>query len=310
MRRALQNDSWRMVIQMTEVLIYDAFTQIPGKGNPAGVVLNATGLSDSQMMDIAKELGFNESAFIFPSEVADYRIRYFTPGQEVPMCGHATMASVYAMVTQGVIPEEKLAKGKITLEILAGVIEIEIHQDEEGGIRIGMNQNPYQEVLFTGDKEALTRVIGLEVKDLDERYPICFVNTGLWALLVPIKEIKRFQDMKPDNWSFPGVLTQNPESCIHPICMKTLYADCQMHGRHFSTPYAGTEEDPVTGTASGAMGAYYRKHVDPREDEYTTIKVEQGQEIGCDGIVEVTVSQDLKSVKIYGTAVYTGRRVF
>lgn len=78
------------------VLHYDAFVTVAGLGNPAGVVLDAQGLSDDAMQQIAAAMGFNETAFVLPSDRADLRIRYWTPGHEVNLCGHATIATVWA----------------------------------------------------------------------------------------------------------------------------------------------------------------------------------------------------------------------
>ena len=75
------------------VLHFDAFAPRPGMGNPAGVVLDADGLSDATMQAIAQAVGFNETAFVLPSTRADLRLRYFTPGHEVDLCGHATVGS-------------------------------------------------------------------------------------------------------------------------------------------------------------------------------------------------------------------------
>ncbi|BBI32975.1 hypothetical protein KCTCHS21_23740 [Cohnella abietis] len=74
------------------VLHYDAFSDQPNKGNPAGVVLDASQLSEKDMQSIAYEVGFNETVFVVDSQVADLRLRYFTPGHEINLCGHATMA--------------------------------------------------------------------------------------------------------------------------------------------------------------------------------------------------------------------------
>lgn len=82
---------------------YDAFSKDPNKGNPAGVVLDASQMSEEKMQQIAHQVGFNEMAFILPSYEADMRLRYFTPGQEVDLCGHATVASVYAFYTRQLI---------------------------------------------------------------------------------------------------------------------------------------------------------------------------------------------------------------
>src|SRR5258708_25534583 len=86
------------------VLHYDAFAPRPGMGNPAGVVLDAGDLSDAVMQAIARAVGFNETAFVLPSTIADLRLRYFTPGHEVDLCCHATVGSFVALHQHGRLP--------------------------------------------------------------------------------------------------------------------------------------------------------------------------------------------------------------
>ena len=88
-------------MKQVDVLHIDAFSYIPNKGNPAGVVLNGHDFTEYEMQAIAKEVGFNETAFVVPSQVADYRIRFFTPGHEMNLCGHATMGTVFALHQNG-----------------------------------------------------------------------------------------------------------------------------------------------------------------------------------------------------------------
>ena len=86
----------------------DAFSDVPFGGNPAGVVPNAIGLNHIQMLKIAREMNLSETAFIFPlkDDVADYEVRFFTPTQEVDLCGHATIASFFALASKGIITGE------------------------------------------------------------------------------------------------------------------------------------------------------------------------------------------------------------
>ena len=96
------------------VLHYDAFAPRPGMGNPAGVVLDAGELSDAVMQAIARAVGFNETAFVLPSTVADLRLRYFTPGHEMDLCGHATVGSLIALHQHGRLPGAGLPR-RLTL---------------------------------------------------------------------------------------------------------------------------------------------------------------------------------------------------
>lgn len=283
-----------------EALIYDAFSEMPGKGNPAGVVLSGHELSDYQMQQIAKILNFNETAFVIRDN-GNICLRYFTPGREVPMCGHATIATMYALAKRGMVEP-----GITMIQTKSGTLEIEIIDD--GFIKIGMQQVAYNELAYKGNIEEIAHVLGLKGNMLDDRYPICYVNTGLWTLLVPIKKLSYFHDMCPHTKDFPGVLKEISTASIHPFCTETYNENCQLHGRHFTSPYSGTIEDAVTGTASGAMGIYYQKYICP-SNENRRIRIEQGSEIGRDGIVEVEIPKELSStVKIYGTAVFSGKR--
>ena len=278
---------------------YDAFTTVPGKGNPAGVVLETEHLSEEQMQRIAKEAAYSETAFVFPSDKADLRLRYFTPGAEVPLCGHATVGSIYALHEKGLIGE-----GEITIETGAGVMPISVTV-KDGRTQIGMTQAVYHEKPFRGDKAALAAAIGLTEDELDERYPIMYGYTGLWTVAIPVKHLESFAHMKPDHMSFPGILTDEPYASVHPFCLETVYEGAMIHARHFSSPRNNIGEDPVTGTASGVMGAYYKRHIAKDPDREMLVVSEQGLEIGKDGIVETLVPADpAGQVRIFGTAVF------
>ena len=283
------------------VLHYDAFTDQPGKGNPAGIVPDAGGFSDEQMLAAAAAVGFNETAFIMSSSAADMKLRYFTPGQEMDLCGHVTVASLFMLDEQG-----KVASDKLLIETRAGILPVTLNR-EKGRTQIGMQQAPYREEYFNGSISALADAVGLTEKDLDERYPAVYGSTGSWTLLLPVKHLDAFRKMKPDNRRFPGILTQYPRASVHPFCLETIHPEASMHGRHFSSPFSGTVEDPVTGTASGVMGMYYQKHIENNAPggKSREILVEQGQEIGRDGIVRVCLPEGSSdAVRICGTAVF------
>ncbi|EDX55843.1 phenazine biosynthesis protein PhzF family [Bacillus cereus W] len=286
------------------VFHYDAFTNKPNMGNPAGIVLDADGLTEEEMQRIAEKVGFNETSFVLSSEVADIRMRYFTPGYEMDLCGHGTVGTIYALRERGLLEE----KASLTIETKAGILPIQIVINENGETFIKMRQAAPQFKDFAGSKEELARSIGLEVNDLDVSLPIVYGSTGNWTVIVPIKNLNACERMKPNNAAFPSVLKEIPNASIHPICLETYDEKVHMHGRHFSSAYAGTIEDPVTGTASGVMGAYYATYVEKDFDHEMELIVEQGQEIHKDGRVTVYVTKDVESEKlqidIAGTAVY------
>lgn len=286
------------------VFHYDAFTNKSNMGNPAGIVLDADGLTEEEMQRIAEKVGFNETTFVLSSEVGDIRMRYFTPGFEMDLCGHGTVGTIFALRERGLLEE----KASLTIETKAGILPIQIGVNENGETFIKMRQAAPQFKEFTGSKEELAHSIGLEVNDLDVSLPIVYGSTGNWTVIVPVKNLDVCERMKPNNEVFPSVLKEIPNASIHPICLETYDEKVHMHGRHFLSAYAGTIEDPVTGTASGVMGAYYATYVEKDFDHEMELIVEQGQEIHKDGRVTVYVTKDVENEKlqidIAGTAVY------
>jgi len=289
-------------MKRVNVLHYDAFSSVINKGNPAGVVIDCSQLTEVNMQHIANKVGFNETVFVLGSDIADLRLRYFTPGHEINLCGHATIASLYCLKTKGVIEADS-----ITIETNVGVLPITFDKLDDKLV-ITMKQDAPQFQAFQGDVEKLAASIGLSLDEIDMTKPIVYGSTGTWTLLIPIKELSSFSRMKPNNKLFPNILIENPKASLHPICFHTYDQSAMMHARHFSSPYSGTIEDAVTGTASGVMGAYYLSYINTELPSISCV-VEQGQEIDKDGRVFVKAirnEQHLIDVYISGTAVYVG----
>ncbi len=291
------------IVKSIKVHHYDAFSKEPNKGNPAGVVLNGDDLTDKEMQEIAFKVGFNETAFSVKSDVADLRIRFFTPGHEMNLCGHATMATVYALKTKGLLRD----KTDFTIETKAGILPIKINSTTDSEIFITMKQVSPQFEEFKGSKEDLANSIGLKESDIREDLPIVYGSTGTWTLLIPIKHLDAFKKMKPKNKVFPTILKEIPKSSIHPFCLETYDSNADMHARHFSSPYSGTIEDAVTGTASGVMGAFFAKYIKNNNfEEPLNLIVEQGHEIQKDGrvMVQLLKIREVYDVEITGNAVH------
>lgn len=289
-------------MQKIRVHHYDAFSEIPYKGNPAGVVFDGDNMTEAEMQKTAYQVGFNETAFILPSESADIRLRFFTPGHEMNLCGHATLASVYSLKSKGLLGD----KERITVETRAGILTVRIQTSANQQHTITMTQAPPKFEMFHGSRTSLAASMGIEENDIHTDLPIVYGNTGTWTLLVPIAHIESFEKMSSDNSAFPAVLTKMPKASIHPFCLETYDEAADMHARHFSSPYSGTVEDPVTGTASGVMGAYWAAYIDEDFRSPLHLTIEQGQEMNKDGQVHVQVAkhQGNVDVSITGRAVY------
>ncbi|MGX7419124.1 PhzF family phenazine biosynthesis protein [Carnobacterium gallinarum] len=258
---------------------YQVFSRVANQGNPAGVVFGGENLTTEEMQTIAKKVGFNETAFVLPPQEkeTDYRIRFFTPGHEMDLCGHGTMAAVWGII-------QKIEKKDLFyLETKAGVLAVRYQQKTE---ELLMEQASARFLPFIGEVKDLCEAIGITMEELDLRYPILYGSTGVWTLLVPIKKLSSFEKMKPKNHRFSEILVDNPYASVHPFSLETYDFQVDLHGRHFSSSFSGTTEDPVTGTASGVMGAYYLEQIAQNETK-VSLFIEQGNEMGRPGLVRV-----------------------
>jgi len=265
----------------TRVLQVDAFTDEPLSGNPAGVVPEADGLAVDQMQAIATEMAVSETAFLSSSDAADYRIRYFTPAQEVDLCGHATIASVSHL------HEEGLESGTITLETNVGVLEVDVHDD--GTVWMSQDVPTIREVDVGYGQVA--EALGVEQAALEGAradLPLAVSSTGLSFLIVPITYLSDLGTAAPDMAAIERLTTDVDATGIYVFTFDTLEAESTLHGRMFA-PGAGVPEDPVTGTASGAAGAYLDRF-GAFDDEFPDeLRLEQGHYVDRPGIVRVCV---------------------
>jgi len=284
------------------VLCAEAFSNQVNKGNPAGIVFDANWISYNEMQSISNRIGFNETVFILESKVADIRLRYFTPNHEMNLCGHGTVASICELMSRNNIKNSK----SLSIETLAGILKVYydnyLHE-------VTMEQSPAKFRMFNGDIEKLASSIGINIADIDDKYPIVYGSTGTWTILIPIKHIETFKNMKPNNKEFSGVLKEIPTSSVHPFSLETIYPNNDMHGRHFSATHSGTVEDPITGTASGVMGAYYIKYI--KDVNNIKLRIEQGQEIGKDGLVKASAAiiDNKIEVSISGTSIFIEEKI-
>ncbi len=272
-----------------KIHLLKAFTQNPAEGNPAGVLLDAEGLSEAAMLKIAADLGFSESAFVFPSEKADFRVRFFTGQEEVNLCGHATLATVHALQEAGRVPKI----GKVVQETKVGLLELECFEDG----RIVMTQAEPEFLELEVDREVVARLLGLTVSDLGD-WPIRLVSTGTPKLMIPIKSLATVLAIRPDLEGIKDFCRETGAKGFYPFTAETR-DEADFHARQFN-PLAGINEDPITGVAAGALGAYLREFGLSDKREFV---VEQGFSMGKPGRIFVDVQG---KVKVGGYAVSFG----
>lgn len=223
-----------------------AFSYKNKGGNPAGVHFSDEMLSEKEMLLIAKEVNYSETAFLVKVGES-FRIRYFSPETEIAFCGHATIAS-------GSFIGEKFGLGRYELILNDGSIQIEVSQNEgENYTSISSLKTHSKDV----DKEYINKIIdgfSFNKKDLNEKYPIRIAFSGNNHLIIFLKDKTKLQEMQYDFESIKVLMEQEKIVTINILWEENenLY-----HSRN-AFAYGGVVEDPATGSAAIALGEYLR----------------------------------------------------
>src|SRR5215470_4563609 len=230
----------------------DAFTRERFTGNPAGVVLNADGLSEAQMLAIARELNNADTAFILAPENSDYgvRARFFTPRTEVGFVGHATVAAHYVLSRRHSAPRHVRQKSK------AGVVDIEVRGlEEDRSIAIRQSAPPMGRELNDRERLAVLDALALATDDLDLRCPIRIAGSGSTRLMVGVRGPDQLKALKPDPSRLTTLSAQLGAAGYFIFTLAPTDTSCFTESRMFC-PALGIPEDPVSGNAHGLLGAY------------------------------------------------------
>ncbi len=277
-----------------KILQVDSFTDRLFGGNPAGVVPDAQGLDDRAMQAIAREMNCSETAFVLPATRADctHRVRFFTPGEEVPMCGHATIATFLVLAATGAV------RGQAMMECGAGALPIAIG-GEGAAATVTMTQNAgvFGEVPSRG---LVAQALGLPPDAVAARPPPEMASTGLWAAILPLQSLEVLARCQPDAARIRA-LSSDAVAGVYAVVLEP--ADgivTRAQARFFCAEGLGIGEDPVTGSAAGALAAWLHRH--DRLPVGQTLTVEQGAQCGRPGTVRARVGED-RRVSISGTGV-------
>ncbi|NMC58781.1 MAG: PhzF family phenazine biosynthesis protein [Candidatus Methanofastidiosa archaeon] len=268
----------------------DAFTDRPFGGNPAGVVLSADGLTDKEMLSIANEINASETAFILPSDTADFRIRWFSPKKEVLFCGHATVASLHALAEEGKFGMDKDGSYSFKVEAMIGMLSVEVNKRAHL-IEIVLYSPKAKLVRENIDKASFLDALRIKEEALDTSLPI-MRETNLDYLYVPINCL---ESLKNIDYSYNKLERFCEKYNFSGVCLftkETFDSDSSVHSRFFTPPY-GTREDPVTGSAQGPLGVYLLINgVVEFSGNEVGIKSEQGDIMGRPGRLTIKLSKD------------------
>lgn len=275
----------------TEVLRYAAFTSGGRGGNPAGVVLDAQGLDEGAMQTIAADLGYSETAFLFPrtQEPNVYDVRYFAPEQEVAFCGHATIASGVALVERH--PAEELV-----FHTPAGLVTVSTRRTDDGLVAELTSVSPRVRPAEPGLVRAVLSALAWSEDELDPDYPPSLANAGSEHLVLVTRTRARLADLHYDFGTLARLMRE------HGLVTVMLVWPESRKVFHARNPFAGSGivEDPATGAAAAAFGAYLRElhKIGPTAD----LTILQGDEIGRPSRIEVSVQRGEPGVRVRGAA--------
>jgi len=245
-------------------------------------------------------MNLSETAFVRHSNVADFGVRYFTPAEEIPLAGHPTIATTFALVETGRVPLTG-NRTTISLELQVGPIPVEIYAKDGLAERMVMTQKK-PEFLATYNPADILPVFGLSPDELLANGPIQTVSTGTPQLMVPLRSLAALRRAQLDIAAYDQLRAEADFFSPHLFCLEGATEAGQTFARHFGTP-PDTLEDPFTGSATGGMAAYLWRY---GLIEQPTFVAEQGHWMSRPGqaTVEVVGSRDdIQTIKVGGSAV-------
>lgn len=273
-----------------EILRYTAFTHDPEGGNPAGIVLDAAGLSDAEMLAVAAEVGYSETAFLTArdDERRVFRVRYFAPSTEVAFCGHATIATSVALA-------ERLGTGRLAFDTNAGeiVVDTDIVDDT---LRATITSVPTRSRPVAEDalREALA-ALGWSRDELDPAFPPHVAFGGVEHLMIAAASRERLAGLDYDYEGLKAVMTREGWTTVNLFWRES---DERFHARD-PFPVGGVVEDPATGAAAAAFGGYLRV-LGTGSPEFTVI---QGVDMGRPSTLKVSIASPDGRSRVSGGAV-------
>ena len=254
--------------------IVDVFAEKKYAGNQLAVFRHINHLSTEKMQILAKEMNYSETTFIM-SEVAKkngYSVRIFTPEEELPFAGHPTLGTAFT-IQQEIIKEQV---NQINLDLKIGKIPVTINYKGQSPDLLWMKQ---VKPVF-GEKHDSTRfaeILSIDNSEIDDRFPIQEVSTGLSCFIVPLKSLNSVKNVKIDLNKYYQLINDIAVKTILVFCPQTYHHNNNLNVRFFAD-YLGVPEDPATGSANGCLAGYLVKNRYFGTAQID-IRVEQGYEI-------------------------------
>lgn len=288
----------------------DVFTAQPFGGNPVAVFPEAQGLTDDQLQQIAREMNLSETVFVLPptDPAAVVRLRIFTPTQEIPFAGHPVVGTFFVLAQLGLVATPEPVT-RVVQECNIGLFPVELHVRDGQVFRVVMTQPEPQfleKIEATEDLYKVAAALGIAKHTItDAKWPLEVVSTGLPVLIVPVRTLTAVRSINPDPSAIVDLCGRFGANGIMAFTTVTVEPFANVHARMFA-PAIGIPEDPATGSASGALGAYLVQNGIVDVGPMTEITIEQGYEVERPSRILVQVQSDddlIQSVKVGGQCV-------
>ncbi|MED3710631.1 PhzF family phenazine biosynthesis protein [Peribacillus frigoritolerans] len=271
--------------------IVDVFSNGKYTGNQLAVFKNAGNIPDKEMQQIAKEINFSETTFILSDSKNDggYDVRIFTPNEEVPFAGHPTIGTAY--IIQNEVLEAPL--DNIILNFKSGQITVSFNNQEEL-LWMKQNQPTFGRIL---DTDKISEVLNIHKENMDDRFPIQEVSTGLPVLVVPLKSLEAVKKVKINREKYFELIEHMDAKAIMVFSPETYDSKNDLNVRDFAD-YYGIPEDAATGSSNGCLAAYLVKYGYFERSEID-IRVEQGYEIERPSLLFLKASDDNGEIDVH-----------
>ncbi len=292
-------------------LHYDVFTSRPFEGNQLAVFLEATGLDARQMQTLTNEMNFAESTFVLPAESpgTNVRMRIFTPAREMPMAGHPTIGTTFALAAQGVIP---FGSPRWVFGLNVGPVPVALEWNADGLAMAWMDQGrPVFRTSGTPGAAVVDAVNGSQAAWAATGLPVEEASCGAPFFYVPLATRAAVDACDPDGAKVRRLTSAFLEGCVGVFVFSVEPGNdgATVYSRMFA-PEAGVVEDPATGGASGPLGGYLVRHgLVPVGSPHPIVSA-QGVKMGRPSRISVRVEAasrtDITGVHVGGTAVLVG----
>jgi len=270
-----------------EILRYTAFSTDPTGGNPAGIVLDARGMDEAAMQRVAADVGYSETAFLMPREDGAIDVRYYSPLAEVSFCGHATIAAMVAYA-------KRHGPGTRLLHTQAGAVRVAVDDAARATL---VSVAPRVTQLDDVDLDALLAALHWNAADLDASLKPALAYAGAWHPVLAVRERSRLARLDYDYDALAALMAERGWTTVNLIWRQDAET---FHARN-PFPPGGVIEDPATGAAAAALGAYLAANgALPQQRRFV---VHQGDDIGRPSRLDVFVPEDpSEGVRVSGTA--------